>query len=127
MQTAPFDTLQLPPIAPDMMSDHPKKYIATVKQIENLKPRAARYELADATLRPLRLVIFPTGAKSWVYRYRFGGRTRKLTLQCGATDLARARELGAAAMNKIAAGTDPGVEKAEKKRAGSPLTIEQLI
>ena len=33
-----------------MMSDHPKKYIATVKQIENLKPRAARYELANRML-----------------------------------------------------------------------------
>jgi integrase len=72
-------------------------------------------------------VVFPSGAKSWVYRYRFGGRTRKLTLECGATDLARARELGAAAMNKVAGKTDPGVEKQEKKREGEPLTVEKFI
>jgi integrase len=102
------------------------KYIKTVNQINELKPRSERYEVADATLRPLRLVVFPSGAKSWVYRYRLGGRTRKLTLDCGATDLARARALGGDAMNKIAAKIDPGVEKQEKKQAGD-LTVEGLI
>jgi integrase len=109
------------------MAKKPLKYIQTVTQIENLKPRDERYEIPDATLRPLRIVVFPSGAKSWVYRYRFGGRTRKLTLECGATDLARARELGATAMNKVAAKTDPGIEKLEKKRAGNPLTVEGMI
>jgi integrase len=64
---------------------------------------------------------------SWVYRFRFGGRTRKLTLECGATDLARARKLASDAMHQVAGKTDPGVEKQEKKRAGSPLTVEGLI
>jgi hypothetical protein len=40
------------------------KYIRTVTQINELKPRSERYEVADATLRPLRLVVFPSGAKS---------------------------------------------------------------
>jgi integrase len=103
------------------------KYIATVKQIESLKPRNDRYEIADANLRKNRLVVFPSGAKSWVHRYRFGGRTRKLTLECGATDLARARELGAAAMKAVASGSDPGIAKQEKKLAGDPLTVDGMI
>jgi integrase len=103
------------------------KYISTVKQIENLKPRDERYEVADASLRKNRIVVFPSGAKSWVFRYRFGSRTRKLTLECGATDLAKARELGAAALKALGERRDPGVEKQEKKRAGEPLTVDGLI
>jgi integrase len=103
------------------------KYVSTVTQIDNLKPRAERYEIADANLRKNRIVVFPSGAKSWVFRYRFGGRTRKLTLECGATDLARARELGAAAMKAVASGIDPGAEKQEKKQAGDPVTVEGFI
>lgn len=123
MQTGHFATPLLPQRTPDLKS----KYIKTVTQINKLKPRSERYEVADATLRPLRLVVFPSGAKSWVYRYRLGGRTRKLTLDCGATDLARARALGGDAMNKIAAKIDPGVEKQEKKHAADALTVEGLI
>src|SRR5258705_8856388 len=109
------------------MKQEGRKNISTVKQIEALKPRADRFEIPDATIRGLRLVVFPTGKMSWAYRYRFGGRTRKLTLDCGATDLARARKLAGDAMNKVAAHVDPGIEKQEKKQAGSPLTVAGLI
>lgn len=103
------------------------KRISTVTQVESLKPRDDRYEVADAKLPSNRLVVFPSGSKSWVLRYRFGGRTRKMTLEAGATDLARARQLGMAALNSVKAGVDPGEAKQEKKRAGSPLTVEALI
>jgi integrase len=109
------------------MASKSPKYISTVVQIEKLKPRDERYEIADANLRKNRIVVFPSGAKSWIHRYRFGGRTRKLTLECGATDLARARELGAAAMNAVELGIDPGVAKQEKKLAGDPLTVDGMI
>jgi integrase len=101
--------------------------ISTVRQIENVKPRDERYEIADANLPSNRLVVFPSGARSWVVRYRFGGRTRKMTLDVGATDLARARRLGMDALNAVRAGIDPGQEKLEKKRAGAPLTVVELI
>jgi integrase len=101
--------------------------ISTVTQIENLKPRDERYEVADGKLTSNRLVVFPSGSRSWIFRYRFGGRTRKLTLDVGATDLARARKLGAEALNAVKAGIDPGEVKKEKKRAGSPLTVEGLV
>jgi integrase len=101
--------------------------ISTVTQIENLKPRDDRYEVADGKLTSNRLVVFPSGSKSWIFRYRFGGRTRKLTLDAGATDLARARKLGAEALNAVKAGIDPGTVRQEKKRAGSPITVDDLI
>ena len=51
----------------------------------------------------------------------------KVTLDAGGTDLARARELGMSALNAVKAGIDPGVQKQEKKRAGSPLAVDDLI
>jgi integrase len=103
------------------------KRISTVKQIENLRPCDERYEIADANLPSNRIVVFPSGAKSWVFRYRFNGRTRKMTLAAGATDLARARELGMEALNKVKAKRDPGAEALERKRAAAPMTVEGLI
>ena len=52
----------------------------TVKAIENLKPTAERRELADGEVRGLYLTMFPSGNVSWILRYRFAGRTRKLTI-----------------------------------------------
>jgi integrase len=103
-----------------------KKQISTELQVTNLKPRGDRYEVAQAKSHA-RLVVFPSGAKSWVFRYRFGGRTRKMTLDAGPTDLTRARELATAAYNKMKAGTDPGEEKQELKRAGAPMTVKDLL
>ena len=58
----------------------------TVGQVENPKPpkgwngnpKRDRYELADGG--GLFLVVQPSGAKSWAYRYRHYGKPRKLTL-----------------------------------------------
>jgi integrase len=117
----------LPELRSAMSGKSKAKRISTVTQVESLKPREDRYEVADAKIPSNRLVVFPSGSKSWVFRYRHGGRTRKMTLEAGATDLARARELGMAALNAVKAGIDPGEVKQEKKRTGSPVTIETLI
>jgi integrase len=50
-----------------------------------------------------------------------------MTLAAGATDLARARELGMEALNAVKAKRDPGAEALEKKRAAAPMTVECLI
>jgi hypothetical protein len=52
----------------------------TIKAIENFKPGASRREVPDGDVRGLYLQIFPSGKASWAFRYRFGGRTRKLTI-----------------------------------------------
>ena len=102
------------------------KAIKTERQVTNLKPLDDRYEVPQDKSHA-RLVVFPSGAKSWIFRYRFGGRTRKMTLEAGPTDLRRARELATSAYNAVKAGSDPGVEKQKKKRSGSALTVEGLI
>ena len=52
----------------------------TAVAVDKLKPKPNRYEVADSGQRGLKLVIFPSGQKSFVVRYRFGGVKRKLRL-----------------------------------------------
>jgi hypothetical protein len=56
------------------------KKLLTAAAVAKLKSGPERREIADAGLPGLALVIQPSGAKSWAFRYRHGRRTRKLTL-----------------------------------------------
>jgi integrase len=92
--------------------------LAVRRQITDLMKtpaRAARYEIADSVISGLRLVVQPSGHRSFVYRYTSGGQYRKLTLQADAIKAARI-EAGKA-METIAAGVDPC---AAKKRGADP-------
>jgi integrase len=77
--------------------------------IQALKATAAYYEVVDAS--GLRIGIQPTGAKSFLTRYRRpdDGKTAKLTHgRYGLIGLAEARICHAEALAAVAAGTDPG-------------------
>ena len=50
----------------------------TTKEIENAKPDSKPYKLADAG--GLCLLISPTGAKLWRWRYRFAGKEKMMAL-----------------------------------------------
>ena len=53
----------------------------TQLSIEKIKPEPAqRVEYPDRECPGLRLVVHPTGKKSWAVRYRLNGRQVKLTL-----------------------------------------------
>src|SRR5215831_16365632 len=97
--------------------------------IQKLKPRVAQYEMPDAGARGLRVVVHPTGRKSFVVRYRnAAGRTRKLTLTAGVT-LAAARKLAADALLDVAQGRDPAAAKQAARRnadAHRDDTVERL-
>jgi integrase len=86
----------------------------TAIQVSQIKPAKERIEIADGTTG-LRLVVQPSGRKSWCVRYRHKGRTRKLTL-AGFPPLADARKLAASALAAVANGADPAGEKRAKKR-----------
>src|SRR5262249_54816233 len=79
--------------------------------ISNLKPQAARYEVRDA-VSPLRVVVQPSGHKSFVVRYRspLNGKPAKLTLMAGIS-LAAARKEAADAFYQIEKGRDPSAAK----------------
>jgi integrase len=82
--------------------------------IENLTPRAQRYEKPIGS--NLFLVVQPSGRKSYAVRYRYAGKTRKLTLPGGIT-LAAARREAADALYQVERGKDPAVARVQQKQA----------
>jgi integrase len=93
--------------------------------IRNLRPKADRYEISDPGARGLYVCVFPSGKKSYVVRYRFGGSHRKLTLQPGVS-LAAARKLAADAMHEVAQGRDPIEAKKEAKSKAETAKLNTL-
>jgi integrase len=89
----------------------------TAKAVENIKPGDVRREVPDGEIRGMYLVIQPSGAKSYVLRYRHAGEPRKLTIGPAEMGLGEARKLAASARAAIAAGRDPQAEKAMSKIA----------
>jgi integrase len=86
----------------------------TAKYVEHVRPKAARQEIPDEGCAGLYLVVQPSGRQSWAVRYRFGGRTRKLTLE-GVNSLASARRAATAALEEKAEGRDPAKAHQEAK------------
>ena len=82
--------------------------------VKNLKPRAQRYEKPIGG--NLFLVVQPSGRKSYAVRYRYAGKTRKLTLS-GGLSLVAARREAADALYQIERGVDPGVARVQQKEA----------
>jgi integrase len=96
-----------------------RKKVLTDFAVTKAKPKPEGYEISDGGQRGLRLVVRPSGVKSWIVRYRHPvtGVSRKLTLQPGIS-LAAARKLAADAMYQIAQGIDPiDGRRAEKQAA----------
>jgi integrase len=108
------------------------KRVLTISRIDNAKPQAARYELPDAGLPSFYLTVTPSGHKSFVYRFKFNGQSRKLTIGShpGMT-LAMARQLAREAIGEIARGNDPCAAKAAGRRSEAlsdvPRTFDQLV
>jgi hypothetical protein len=75
------------------------------------------YEVADARVVGLRVVVQPSGFKSWAVRYVHNGRTRKLTLgPFPRIKLKDARKLGSNTLLKVHSGSDPAADKVEARR-----------
>lgn len=70
----------------------------------------------------LYLVVDPSGARRWMFRYRLNGKRREMGLGSGqAVPLAKAREMAAEARAKIAAGIDPVEEKRAARAKPEPV------
>ena len=81
-----------------------------------------RAEYPDPGCTGLYLIVQPSGVKSWALRYRFNGKSRKLTLG-SASDrgltLASARKAAVDARCKIEQGIDPVAEKQDARAAAA--------
>ncbi len=97
----------------------------TVKGVESAKPGPVRKEIPDGDLPGFYLVVQSTGRKSFAYRYRYGGKTKKLTIGTyPKLTLADVRALARDAERVVHSGGDP----LEKKKAAKveEQTVEQL-
>ncbi|MFZ3337821.1 MAG: Arm DNA-binding domain-containing protein, partial [Xanthobacteraceae bacterium] len=88
--------------------------------IKNIKPRKARFEEKAPGFPGLRLLVHPSGTKTFVFRYTFGATYKKLTLNAYVPDTGA---LAAAAANykeaetELHNGRDPA-DLFKRKRAG---------
>jgi integrase len=74
------------------------------------KPREKPYKVADE--RGLFLLVKPSGGRLWRFKYRFGGKEKKLALGVYPdVGLKQARERRDHARQLLAEGLDPGVER----------------
>ena len=81
----------------------------SIKAIEAVKPTDKRQEYPDQIVKGLRLIVQPSGIKSFQLRYRYAGKGKRLTL--GRVDkgitLAHARDKARDALLKVEDGVDP--------------------
>jgi integrase len=123
----------------------------TAVTIANLRPKPKdspkRYEVSDGGCQGLRVVVFPTGRRSFIVRFRYRGLQRKLTLGSvllthngeGEPDttpqidtplsLSAARELATRALRQAKAGEDPAAakqKKREEQRAAESDTLKAI-
>ena len=79
----------------------------TDEGVRKLRPRKERFVLRGPGGLGLR--VCPSGAKSWVYCFRFDGRSRMVTLgPCPPIMPADAREMHLQALGQRRQGIDPG-------------------
>ncbi|RYX86979.1 MAG: site-specific integrase [Bradyrhizobiaceae bacterium] len=104
----------------------------TVAAVSEAAVKTSRYEVADSIQPGLRLVVYPSGKKSWVYRYeRSGGQAVKITIGPatgnGAVSLKDARLEANNAARLRHAGTDPAMQKLTDRRLEAErITAERL-
>ena len=115
--------------APATQSTPRQRKPLTAIAIEKLKPRPYRFEIGDPGAQGLRVLVTPTGSKSYVFRYRFGGKPQKLTIGPVLIGLAAARAEAAKAIYEITQGNNPAAAKRaireERKRAA--LAVEDTF
>jgi hypothetical protein len=88
----------------------------SIKKIDNATPRTKKYKMADGG--GLCLLVPPSGAKLWVWRYRFDGTEKNMHFgEYPLVTLKGARELHFAARKILAAGIDPMAERKAEAEA----------
>ena len=96
----------------------PQKTVKLTKAfIADAAPMDKEYIVWDSEVRKLGLRVLPTGRRSFIYQYRIGRASKKLTLGPGDLSLPIVRGLAQEAASKIARGVDPGKERDDLRNA----------
>ena len=94
----------------------------TIPKILTLKPAERAYLISEGSRPYLWIIVWPTGKKSWQYRYQFGGKRKVYSIgQFPAVSLNNAQATADRAAIDLKDGRDPmrskSVEKAQEKKA----------
>ncbi len=94
--------------------------------LRSLKPEEGVYEQPDLKARGLRIVVWPSGRKSFVVRYRrpVSGKSAKLSL--GWIPLAAARKAAADVYEELRHGRDPAEAKKTAKAKASAAAADTV-
>jgi integrase len=88
--------------------------------VDRIKPAPGRVEISDHLLPALRLIVQPSGARSWAIRCRVHGKPAKLTIgDARVIGIAEARDKARDLLREVAAGVDP--RQARRDKAGNTL------
>jgi hypothetical protein len=98
------------------------KAALSAKVIENAKPEAKRYAIPDVGHPGLRVLVYPSGAKSFTYRFkRDNGQDMTVVLGPasgpGAITLVQARDAAREARRQRSQGADPADQKRAARKA----------
>lgn len=109
-----------------------KKNLFTDRYIKSLEPRKNQikhYDVREGSGEGFTLTVFPSGEKSFIYIYHFGGRKRRMTLgKYPHMSLSDARQAHRKALKLLEEGKDPALEKKnERLEAKNSSTVEGLI
>jgi len=99
-------------------------YKFTDAKIRSLLPRQHKYDVLEIYRNGFAVTIFPSGKRSWVYLYKYRGRSRRMTLgPYPMITLAEAHDLHLDAFKLSRQGQDPGYKKSEHeaKERTAPL------
>lgn len=88
------------------------RYIKALKPIENQKKP---FDIRENSGQGFAITVFPSGAKSFVYIYHFGGRKRRMTLgKYPQMSLADAKQAHRKALKELESDKDPALEVKRK-------------
>jgi integrase len=94
----------------------PTHHPLTQERLRALAPKDKPYKVYDG--RGLFVLVAPTGALLWRYKYRIDGREKLLALgEWPAVSLTQARRLRDEARGALQDGEDPGVQRREQRAA----------
>jgi len=104
----------------------------TKRLVDSLRPGEREYFSWDSDLAGFGLRVQPSGAKSFVVKYRAGtGRsapTRRVTIGAvGKLTPDQARVLAKKTLGAVAQGADPAIERAAEKRSATLREIAELF
>lgn len=97
----------------------------TALEISNAKSREKRYAISDAGHPGLRVLVYPSGEKSFVYRFKRDSEAGKQDVTMvlgpasgqGALTLVKAREAASDARRQRSLGVDPAAQKRAARKA----------